>query len=209
MRKYIIIGYYTQDELYKNHAKELIESIQCVGNLVYDIQEVPSQGDWYKNTQFKPRFIKQMLEKHWNSDLVYVDVDARFLAQPTYFNILAMLDDVTIAAHILDHKKYARPHQGFELLSGTLYIRNSQKTREIINKWINEMVDKPTQWDQRALAKILQGSGFYVLPEEYCVIFDYMSTVQNKIICHYQASRICKKQQQLRQQKIIRIRHAL
>ena len=76
-----------------------------------------------------------------------------------------------------------------ELLSGTLYFKNCATTYEIVDKWIMACKEHPKLWDQVALDQVLKDYPFFILPEEYCTIFDYMSDVEEPVIKHYQASR--------------------
>jgi len=188
---FVVVGYYTIDTLYEQEAARLIKSLRQF-SVPYCIQPIQSKGDWYTNTQFKPTFLRQMLDKFAPKSIVYVDVDAEFMAFPDLFNELDVRPDVHIAAHLLDHVKRGRPQAQFELLSGTLFFKNDDTSREIMERWIAKCTDAGTIWDQVALSVVLRGLPYYVLPEEYCTIFDYMNDVVNPVIKHYQASRRAK-----------------
>lgn len=182
---WIVTAYYTPK--YQKHANRLVESLERF-NIPNDVCLVNDLGDWYKNTQFKPVFLQQMLEKHAPKSIVYVDVDAEFLSYPSYFDELDLLD-VNIAVHVLDHSKYRRKQAPPEMLSGTIFLKNNGKVRVILQEWITECTRDPRLWDQRALATVLKNHEYSLLPESYTVIFDYMSSVKNPVIKHYQASR--------------------
>lgn len=185
---WIICAYFTKNTTYENHSKNFIASLKRF-DLPYDITSISDKGDWYANMQHKPTFLKQMLEKHHPNSVVYVDVDATFCQHPSYFNKLDQEQDVNIAVHLLDHSKYRRKTLSPELLSGTIFLKNTIKTKQIVNEWIQECKKNPKMWDQRALAVVLKKYKYHLLPEEYVVIFDYMSTVKNPVIKHFQASR--------------------
>lgn len=185
---WLICAYYTKNTSYENHSKKFIESLEQF-SLPYDITAIDNRGDWYANMQYKPTFLKQMLEKHHSNSVVFVDVDATFCRYPDYFDRLDQEQNVNVAVHILNHSKYRRKNQPPELLSGTIFLKNTTKTGQIIDEWIQECTRDPKMWDQRALATVLKTHKYHLLPEEYCTIFDYMQSVKNPVIKHFQASR--------------------
>lgn len=189
MTSWLVCAYFTKDKIYTDHAKKLIESLKKFG-LPYEVMPIDSYNNWYKGMQYKPVFLKKMLEKYTRYSIVYVDVDAVFCKHPVFFDTLQnKMTNVNIAVHILDHIKYNRKYCAPELLSGTIFLRNNDETSIILREWILELNKDPKLWDQRALARVLKNHRFYNLPEEYCVIFDYMSSVKDPVIKHFQASR--------------------
>lgn len=184
---WLVCGYYT-GKVYETHAQKLKESLISL-NLPHDIVAVDEQGDWYKNTQYKPTFLKQMLEKHYPNSIVYLDADAIVCRHPSYFDKLDREPDVNIAVHMLDHSKRRRKNHAAEMLSGTIFLKNSKTTHCIIDDWIKICSRGGRLWDQHALAQVLKKYKFHLLPEEYTTIFDYMSDVKNPVIKHFQASR--------------------
>ncbi|MEK0338525.1 MAG: putative nucleotide-diphospho-sugar transferase, partial [Nitrosopumilus sp.] len=145
---WIICAYYTKNTTYEDHSKKFVESLRQF-NLSYDITSIDNRGDWYANMQYKPIFLKQMLEKHYPKSVVYVDVDATFCRHPKYFNKLEDTSEVNVAVHILDHSKYKRKTQPPEMLSGTIFLKNTKETNQIVNEWIWECKKDPKMWDQR------------------------------------------------------------
>jgi hypothetical protein len=188
---FVVVGYFTTDTLYEQEAARMIKSLRQ-HEIPYYIEPVENLGDWFKNTQFKPFFLRQMVDRFKPKSLVYIDVDAEFLAYPALFDELDARPDVHIGVHLLDHAKRGRPHARFEMLSGTIFLKNDDVVRDILDRWIGECTDAGALWDQVALAQVLKGLPYYVLPEEYCTIFDYMNDVVNPVIRHYQASRRAK-----------------
>jgi hypothetical protein len=184
---FIVVGYYTLNSLYEKEASRLISSL-IMHNVPYHITPVESKGNWYANTQFKPTFLRNMMLKFPDYSIVYVDVDAEFFSYPDLFNDLDENVEVDVAVHLLDHAKRGR-NIDYEMLSGTIFLKNNPTVRGIVDNWIEGCKDSPTLWDQAALAEALKGQPFYTLPEEYCTIYDYMSDVANPVIKHYQASR--------------------
>lgn len=184
---WIVCAYYTHN--YERYAKKLSDSLKQF-NIPNDVQLVEDLGDWYRNTQYKPKFLWQQLKKHAPSSIVYVDVDAVFLRYPRYFDYLEnWKEGPSIAVHVLDHSKYGRHNRVPELLSGTIFLRNTETTSIIVERWIASCKKSPTLWDQKALAEVLKDFQFHPLPEEYVTIFDYMASVKDPVIKHFQASR--------------------
>jgi len=186
---WLVCAYFTKDRIYINRAGKLIESLRKF-KIPYEVCPIDTFNDWYKGTQYKPTFLNDMLKKYPQHSIVYVDVDAIFCKYPDLFDILdTKRPEVNIAVHVLDHSKYRRKNHPPELLSGTIFLRNSNETSIILQEWILELTKDNKLWDQRGLAKVLQNHSFYNLPEEYCTIFDYMSSVKDPVIKHFQASR--------------------
>ena len=85
--------------------------------------------------------------------------------------------------------------KGKELLSGTVFFKNTVKTVELLDRWIEINKENPEIFDQKNLdtaIKSISDISIIELPPEYCFIFDlskdYYPRV-NPIIEHYQASR--------------------
>ena len=199
---WIICAYYTKNTAYEEYSKGFIESLKQL-NLPCDVVPIDNKGDWYANMQYKPMFLKQMLEKHYPNSIVYVDIDATFCQFPGFFDRLDQEPDVDMAVHVLDHSRYRRKNHPPELLSGTIFLKNTKVTKQIVKEWIQECRKNPRLWDQRALATVLREHKYHLLPEEYVVIFDYMSSVKNPVIKHFQASR--KNRESMRTRKERRI----
>jgi len=183
-----VVAYYTRNTSYEIHAKKLENSLKIL-NIPFHIETINNLGDWYKNTQYKPTFLKQMLKKYYPDSIIYVDADALFCEYPKYFNQLDSEPAVNIAVHVLDHSKRRRKNHAPEMLSGTIFLKNTDITNQIVDKWIQKCKEGGHLWDQRALAAVLTGYKYHLLPEEYVTIFDYMADVRNPVIKHFQASR--------------------
>lgn len=183
---FIIIGYYTKNTLYEEKAKVLRVSLERF-NIPHYLKAVDDQGTWQKNTSYKPTFIREAMDLYHPAAVVYVDVDAEFFGYPQLFEDL-VATQVDVAVHLFDRSCYKKSAHGFEVLSGTVFLSNSEQARKIVDDWEKECHDNPGIWDQKMLEKVLNGQ-FYSLPGEYCKIFDRMDDIVNPIIVHYQASR--------------------
>jgi hypothetical protein len=183
MTNYVVVGYHTPDLLYMESAGRLKASLSRF-KIPHYIEEVPSKGSWYANTNYKPTFLKAMLQKFFPANIVYVDCDAEFKKYPKLFDNFP--GDVGV--YIFDRAEYGKNNKGTEVLSGTIYLRSNDKVSAILNLWEEECTKNPLVWDQKNIEKILNGY-YTLLPWEYCKIFDRMKHIKNPVIVHYQASR--------------------
>lgn len=176
----MIVSYYTPDYCDVAHAR-LIKSCVAMG-LPHDVRALDSLGSWQANTQFKPMFLSQMREKH-SGPVVWLDADAEVVRQPVAFDVL---DGYDVAFHRLG---------GRELLSGTLWIGDTDNARLLLAKWIEVCAANPMAWDQKCLDKSLgrvHGLRIHELGPEYTFIFDTSKRMHpdaNPVIIHWQASR--------------------
>jgi len=192
---YKIISFYTPN--YKAIAeKYLISSINKL-NLNNYIIEVPNQGNWKENTNYKPIFIKECLEK-FKENLVWIDCDATINSFPIYFDQLDK-SNIDFTYHLLSWEKhYGRPRDKgkFEFLSGTLFFRNNDLVKQFVNIWTE--CSEEIYPDQKSLDYTLKKFGNInseILPREYCYIDTLPNgnkpsiIIENPVITHYQASR--------------------
>lgn len=186
---WLVTGYFTGHPVYKEHAAKLAQSMLAHG-IRYEICRVEDLGNWQANTQYKPVFLKQQLLKHRGDNIVYVDVDAVFMRYPALFDDLDANPMVNIGVHVLDHSKYRRKTLEPEMLSGTIWLRNTAETMQIVDRWIEMCQAHNNMWDQAALSQVLKTHAFYTLPDRYCTIYDYMASVDGKVVVHNQASRV-------------------
>jgi len=198
---FIICSYYTIDTPYAEVVHNyLMKSLNSL-NLKSDIRGVENLGSWQLNTSFKPTFILQMLEKHKEENVVFVDADAEVLEYPSLFDEIP--EQYTFASHTLDRGEwYNNNETRQELLTGTLWIRNCERSKEIIREWIDECA-KTKNWEQRVLEQVLfkNNEKVFQLPVEYCWIKTlpngndpYVKPVGKIFVRHNQVSRELKKQ---------------
>jgi len=180
---YLIVSYYTHNTIYEGKAQKFVQSLQKF-NIPYHVEGIESLGNWQKNTGYKPTFVKNMLLKFPETNIVWVDCDAEFFAYPILFDNLSC----DVAAYVYDGKEYNKADWIPELLSGTVYFRNSPKVFAIVEQWEKLCKEQPKIWDQKHLEAVLK-KDFELLPGEYCKIMDKMKYIKSPIIVHYQASR--------------------
>jgi hypothetical protein len=195
MNKWLVVSFYTSNYADIAH-KYLIPSLIKL-NLDYRIIEVLNLNSWKEATDYKAIYIRNCLYQ-FTCDIVWIDCDATVNEYPKLFDELSE-SNVDIAYHMLSWEShYGRPRDKgrLEFLSGTLYFKNNDKTKQLVDKWIeNTKIYSP---EQKALHKSLIDSNniyFYELPREYCYITTKPNgelpavLLKNPIISHFQASR--------------------
>jgi len=185
----LVVGYYTTGTPYQEEAQKLIDSCKKLG-LNYDITGVGNLGNWQANTKIKAGFMLSMLEKHPGKRLLYVDCDAVIHSMPVIFENYSA--DVAVRRQDFRWKKD-------ECLSGTIYMENNERTRQLCNRWVNmNKVQKNSTLEQWNLGEIIADMSsknelvFKNLPPEYTFIFDIMKKIYpnaKPVIEHFQASR--------------------
>ncbi|MFT5266606.1 MAG: hypothetical protein ACI88C_000027 [Acidimicrobiales bacterium] len=172
------ITHFTVDTPYVQEAAELRASAAKFDLEILAIS-FDDSGDWARNAGFKAQAILNVMMASAKGDrLVYVDADARFKSDPTaYFEGL----DGDFAAHM---------RAGTELLSGTLFFKNTAPAQQLVQDWANQMVGSRA-WDQKVLHQVVLSHKPHMYMSEldapYCKIFDSMKG--DAVIEHTQASR--------------------
>ena len=114
--------------------------------------------------------------------MVWTDADSVVRENPILFDDL----DCDIAFHRF---------KGKELLSGTVYFRNTEPTIRLLMRWIAINKENPEIFDQKNLDQAISEAEdlkITELPPEYCFIFDLSRDYyggRKPIIEHFQASR--------------------
>jgi len=171
------ISYYTPN--YKEQADRLRNSLNEL-RLPYCIEEIPNLGSWDKNTHHKPEFILKHLIS--SDAVVWTDADSVIRENPILFDEL----DADVAFHRFKAK---------ELLSGTVYFKNTAATIRLLLRWIAINLEKPEIFDQKNLDQAISETtdlNIAELPPEYCFIFDLSRDYyggRKPVIEHFQASR--------------------
>jgi hypothetical protein len=177
-------------------AKEkLIPSLEKF-NLNHSVVGVPNLGNWYKNTAYKAKFIKDYLVEYpFPYSIVLLDVDAVIEKPPVLFSEIP--EEYDIALHYLDWGEWYGHSKGTkELLTGTMMFRNRRAVRAMCEEWYAKAIIGNT-WEQKVLEKIIDKYDLkiYQLPREYIYI-DTLPNGQkskvsdeNVVIRHFQASR--------------------
>lgn len=187
----MIVAFYTLNTPYEDEAKKLIRSLNKLG-LNHDVVGVTNLGNWQANTRFKAKFMEDMLNKHQGKNLLYIDSDAIVHSRPVLFQDY----HADIAVRWQDFRWREN-----ECLSGTIFMANNEKTRELCRRWqrINRSEGPGAttfeQWNLGAVIKEMESEGRITtknLPPEYTMIFDSMRSMYPNIVPvieHFQASR--------------------
>ena len=191
---FIITSYFTYGTPYAEVAhKFLMPSVLDI-KVKSDIRGVSNLGSWQKNTSYKPRFIREALDRQ-TENIVFVDCDAQILKYPDIFENIP--EQYNIAAHVLDRKLwYNNGADGKELLSGTMFIRNTKHTKAIVEVWAKRC-EISINWEQTVLQTLLDEMKIevYCLPVGYCYIATMPDGSEPHVKCddiiikHHQMSR--------------------
>lgn len=183
--KILYVSFYTPN--YRAYAAELRSCLVRLA-LWHDLEEVPCQGGFLQNVRYKPTFILRKMEEHPEAGaVVWVDADALINRVPVLFEKITR----DFAVHFM---KLPGKRTGSELLSGTVFIRNTEKCRGMMREWIAALAaDKSPRLlkpEQQVLQRILPKLGITVqtLPRDYCWIVRPHDTAIPTIE-HHQASR--------------------
>jgi hypothetical protein len=192
----MVVGYYTVNTPYEEEAQNLLQSLNKLG-INHDISGVKTLGNWQANTRFKAVFMLDMLIKHPNHRLLYVDVDAVVHKSPDLFKNYSC--DIAVRWQDFRWRKN-------ECLSGTIYMENNERTKRICELWrdinVNEgnHSNRMEQWNLDTVINQMKKEDpnftYKNLPPEYTMIFDSMRGMYptiNPVIEHFQASRRFKK----------------
>lgn len=181
IRRPVITSYYTENTAYAEQVKYLKTTLRRF-NLDNDVVGIQDQGSWHKNTYYKPKFVMEMLKKHPDRPIVFVDADAQIRNNPVLFNDF----DCDFACHF---------REGKELLSGTLYFGNTKGSHYLVEKWLEEdRLNPTTHMPQKNLRAVFDKEKDKIkwkeLPVEYCMIFDSRTRSRaNPVVEHFQLSR--------------------
>lgn len=194
---WIVVALLTNSSVYElEFAQHLLPSLQKF-DIPYHIEVIDSKGSWLKNVAQKPGAIFNAMEKYPGKDIVCLDVDCEIVSYPELFNTIPK--DYDIAFHTLSWNEwYQNKSNVNEVLSGTIYLRNNDKIKKLLEDWYFEATNSLI-WEQKVLASLLEKRSdinIYPLPVEYCWIHTLPDNSPPKIspngsiiIRHFQASR--------------------
>lgn len=193
---WVAVSFFTAGTGYADEIRKRFLKSAHEHNIPWMIYERPNRGSWRSNLNYKSEVILTAMGDHPGKDIVWVDADGAFLSYPTLFDELSKGRAYDIAFHRF---KQSRLDPGNELLSGTLWIANTEAGRAIVAAWDKYARTHPEKRHQMALDCVLRGerpdARVFALPIEYCAIFDHPA-VRGRIkpvIEHYQASRRLRK----------------
>lgn len=192
MNNWKIVSFYTLN--YKPVAeKYLIPSLKKLSIEPYIIC-VPNLNNWKTATDYKATFVQECLNG-FKEDIVWIDCDATVNYYPELFDNIPIEYDIGV--HYFDPTLFyddiiKPPH----VASGTIFIRNNEKIKILVNEWIENT--KYTRWEQMALQLAIEHNSTiknYNLPRSHCYINSQPNgkpprvIIEQPVIEHFQASR--------------------
>lgn len=194
--------FYTVDNMYKDVANEFVIPSLHEFNIPYIDTKVRNRVDWKKNIAHKPEVIENALYANPGVDLLYTDVDSRFMAYPELMDTWPA--DCDIAFHTIDHRQwYGKDTDRKEVFNGTIFLRNNDKIKLLVSIWKERCIANPRVWEPHWFEVAIKevNPKVFMLPIEYAYINSLPDgskprvQVDNPVIVHYQASREYKKEQ--------------
>lgn len=185
------VSFITLGTPYEREVQRLRQSAASLG-IPLVVYGYKPKGSWRANLNYKSACILRAMDEYPGKDIVFVDADAKFHEWPVLFDGLSASHDYDIAFHRFVQ---SRLDPGRELLSGTLWIANTERGRRLVTEWHEKALALPAIRHQRALDEVVRvkeaGWRCFILPLEYTAIFDHPA-VRGRIepvIEHFQASR--------------------
>ena len=185
----MIVFYHTNDPLYSYYAELLKASLESLGLQYY--YEVIESKRWVDAVNIKPAYLLRCLGKGFDH-VVYVDCDA-FVHSPVSADDFPDRFDIAFT----QFTDYITGRQ--DNLTGTLILRNNERSRLFCQHWAELAKKDSARWDQATFTDALraaESTTFYHLPLSYTYIFDNptcQKSVARPVVEHLQASRIAKK----------------
>lgn len=185
-RKVVFVSYWTSK--YKKSAERLKRSLDRL-KLESDINEIPDKG-FLANVRHKPTYILEMLKKHSEAyAVVWIDADGDVVKMPAVF--WETEEDLAVRFKPIVHKNCE------ELLSGTMFVRRTERMLKAMEQWIEKLAAAPQTLlcpEQQVLHQILNTLDISVkkLDEPYCRILKDRGrhgVPEDSVIVHYQFSR--------------------
>lgn len=199
MNKLVFGTFYTRGTPYETVVRDYFEKSLKKFNARSLITIVENKGSWLKNVAEKPKIILNQLEMlRENERLVFLDADATIEKWPRLLEEIP--PDYDFGFHMLSWRQwYGYDTDTYELLSGTLFLKNSKAMQGLCKEWY-EVALKYQEWEQAVLQKVLLNHkvNVYELPLEYTYIKCRPSGEEPLVKCdpfilHHQASRTLKK----------------
>ena len=133
---YKVISFHTEPHsastYYTKCAQKFKENCVNIG-VDHEIDQVPSRGDYYKNTRFKPKYILNKLNE-LKTDVLWVDIDCEIVKLPNIPDdniVFVGRNDSRLSRHLMVH-------------SYAIYFKYCESNISFINDWIKKC-DHPTQ----------------------------------------------------------------
>jgi len=172
-----VISFYTSDWKYPDYATNLKKDCERIG-LPHHIECLPSRGDYVKNCNIKPEFIRNKLHQ-LKSPILWIDADGSLLKSPD----LLLTSD--IKNYDLAGNRWATNPERIHV--GSIWFNYTELTLTFLDTWIdlvNSSIDDAAfngVWN-----RFKQQLKLFSLPPEYFFIHkkDNYLIPNNTIILH-------------------------
>ena len=157
----IIVSYHTPFHVYETCARNLEDSLNKF-ELRYEINCLPSEGDWYQNACQKTTYIREMMDRHPEEDIIWLDADMVVLSYPHLFESVK----ADVACPLWEKSR---------VMACAIYFKNTPKVRNFVDCLIETTYENAyhVQCDQYAFSLTLrkhQEISFEAWPESYSFI---------------------------------------
>lgn len=190
---FIVVSAYTPNTIYEEQIKTLIKSLKKVGlDHYHHVYTIENRGSWHQNTQQKVDVLLKALDDFFDSNIVWLDADAKVHRYPSYFD--ACIDDIALRPNFKNFKR--EDVRG--LMAGTLFLRNNDDVRAFLLHWQSEN-KRLDSTDQASLYETFTSGKFDhmcfgTLPVSYTIIPNDPATKRyDPIISHSQISHQAKR----------------
>lgn len=191
----VITSFYTPDWEYPEFARQLSQNCENL-NLEYYIVEKQSSGDYVKNCNIKPFFIREMLEK-FKKPILWMDVDGSIVSSPNLF----FTDDILnydIAAN--------RGRSNSEKIHvGSIWFNYTKAAMSFVDGWCESVSNGGIDDGQfnSTWKKHKDIIKFYELPSNYFVIITKINSIppEDSCIVHRLSNSLLKQKQKNKSNK--------
>jgi len=177
----IVVSFFTPQKIYRDFVAELILACDNVG-LEHFVLEAEDRGSWVANCAYKGPFCLEMM-RMLERPILWIDADGKPKRMPD----LLVDTDVDFAVYAFEGPrrrrlpggsgKYAElpkdwPDPGRWMNSGTVYFGHTPKSLELLERWAELCLERPSSWDQHLLQEAWCGvrPKTLWLPVQYCAI---------------------------------------
>jgi len=210
-----VCSFWTDGTPYERVMHETLAPSLKKFDVPFFVQRLPNHGHWAVNGNMKPAFLRDCMDQFPSDDIVWLDADAQLMGSPRLFDQLPT--EVDFAARFRPRGQEGTKRGAVELLSGTLFFRQNETARDLLDRWMKQAIASSKVWDQKNLYQAVQsfrwveflgpdaGSAsefrpghealtYYDLPKSYCFIrsLDREEPIP-PVVFHWQASRWLKK----------------
>jgi hypothetical protein len=175
-----VVSFFTPGR-YAKYAKRLAASCDAAG-VPCCIREVADRGTWIENNNYKPRFIRDMVEK-FASPLLWIDADGELLARPKLLETTI----AEFAIHGVDRRRRRWqpigrreffelpedwPHGTKWFLTGTVYVTPTPGCVSMLDAWCGLAAAEPRGYGQHQVMEAWMAAKpeTLMLPQTYCQI---------------------------------------